>query len=194
MGVATACLLFLFGATVAQAQYDGDHRGFMIQFGIGPAFITYGSSYDAALSALQTPGVDRIDLALNLSLGGAVRTDLYILGVADGFATRLFDSFGNYIQVNSYLLGVGLRVYPWHTGLVLGLDAGIASMVEDDFGTTYTYPTGWGAAASLAWDFNRRATGFSVILGVKAHYNSIDFAPVITSVTAVSAFVDLAWK
>jgi hypothetical protein len=194
-GVALACAVLLFAATVVQAQDEGGRRrGFMVQFGIGWAFINYGDAYNAALDSLQTSGVDRIDLALNASLGAAVGQNVYILAIVDAFSTRLFDSYGGYIQVNSYLLGVGLRIYPFHTGLVLGLDGGVAMMAEDDFGTVSDYPTGWGAAASIAWDFNRRATGLSVLIGAKLHYQSIDYAPVLTSVTAVSIFVDLAWK
>ena len=193
--VLVACLLLMLAAGVAQAQEtEGRRRGFMLEFGLGLGYITYGENYDAALQSFIVPGVDRLNFSLNLALGGAINQNVYLVGVAEGFASRLYDSYNNYIQVNSYLFGLGLRIYPFHTGLQLGLDAGYAIMNEDDNGNVADYPSGWGVAASIGWDVSRRATGFSAILGIKANYNSIDYAPVLTEAFAVTAFVDLIIK
>ena len=193
--VLVACLLLLFAASAAQAQDSGGRRrGFMLEFGIGTGYITYGDTADANLAYIQGGG-DRINLTLDLALGGALSQNIYLVGVAEAFATRIFDSYGNYLQENSYLFGLGLRIYPFHTGLQLGLDAGYAMMNEDQGGVGYfDYPSGWGVAASIGWDVSRRATGFSAILGIKANYNSIDYAPVLTEAFAVTAFVDLIIK
>lgn len=186
-----ACVLLLFTAGLAQAQDEGGHRSFMIQFGVGWAFVSYGNDMDSALSYGTSIGLDRIDFGLNLALGGAVTQDLYFIALADWLATRLSDSYGNYMQLNTIMYGIGLRAYPFHTGLVLGLDGGIATLgLETNVGVGATSPNGWGGAVSLAYDFNRRATGLSLILGAKYHYFSIDQG----QISALTLFVDLAWK
>jgi len=106
-------------------------------------------------------------------------------------ATRFYDSYGDYLQINSYLFGGGLRVYPFNTGLVLGADAGVAKMVIDsNVGLYGVSPAGWAAAGSVAYDFSKRPTGFGLIVGIRVVYTSIGTG----SSAAGTAFVDIAWK
>jgi hypothetical protein len=95
------------------------------------------------------------------------------------------------VQLNSYLYGGGVRYYPFHTGLVLGADVGLAKLIAlSNLGYGGTSPAGWAAAAVIAYDFNTKLTGVSLQAGLRAQYQDITGG----SASAVSAFIDLAWK
>jgi hypothetical protein len=188
--IAIAVVLIVISAIASEAQEEGS-RGFIFELGLGLSTVSYGDA-DSYIAAATSLGIDRLDLGIDLGLGWAVSRNAYVLAVLEGEATRLSDSYGNWIQINSYLFGGGVRWYPWHTGLILGLDAGLARMSADasDGSSAVNDSTGWGAAAILAYDFNSRATGFSLVLGVKVNYFSIG----IDRVTAATLFLSLVWK
>jgi hypothetical protein len=173
-------LLLVAGFAPAQEQ----QRGFMIQFGFGPSAISY-NGYSPSFS-----GVQKIELGLDLALGWAVTQDIYLGAAAWGEATRFYDDSGDYVQMNNYLFGGSIRAYPFHTGLLLGLDAGFAKEVLDSSLGSASSPNGWGAAAIVAWDFAGRPTGFSLILGLMA----FDIEIAGDSIRGATLFLNLSWK
>lgn len=190
--MATSIALVLASSAWGQAADDGkQRRGFLFEAGVGIAQIYYGSAAESYFASATANGLDRVEVALHLDAGWALTQELYAVAAVDGFATRFSDSYGDYLQLNSYLFGGGLRWYPFSNGLVVGVNAGIASMnIISSVGVSGTSPSGWGTALLLAYDFNSRPTGMSVIVGVKAHYNSVG----TDSVAATSLFADVAWK
>jgi hypothetical protein len=190
--VAMSIALALASSAWGQAVDDGgQRRGFLFEAGIGVAQIYYGSTAESYFASATALGLDRVEVALNLDAGWALTQQLYAVASVDGFATRFSDSYGYYLQLNSYLFGGGLRWYPFGNGLVIGVNAGIASMsIVSNVGVSGTSPSGWGAALSLGYDFNSKPTGMSVIVGIKAHYSSVSS----DSVAAASLFADVAWK
>ncbi len=186
VGVLAVLLAGTIPLAVAQEQ-QVDRRGFLFELGAGPASIYYGPDVESLVTG---SGLQRLDLALHLAVGYAIVQNLYVIGIAQGAATRFYDYF-DYLQLNSYLFGGGVRVYPFHTGLVLGLDAGAGRMVaQSSVGVGGTAPAGWATALSAAYDFNRRATGFGFQAGVRVFHVSLP----TSAATAASAFVSIAWK
>jgi hypothetical protein len=173
-------LVFVAGFAFAQEK----QRGFMIQLGVGPSAISY-NGYSPSFS-----GVQKLELGLDLALGWAITQDMYLGASALGEATRFYDDFGNYAQMNNYLFGGCIRAYPFHTGLLLGLDAGFAKEVLDTSMGSASSPNGWGAAALVAWDFAGGATGFSFILGLLGFDMEISG----DSIRGITLFLNLSWK
>ncbi len=186
----------LFAATVSFAQSSSDgststrKRGFMFELGGGTTTVSYGTLVDSYFAAAQAAGADRIQLFLNLDAGWAVNRKLYLVVGVDGVGDRFYDAV-SYIQVNSYLYHGGLRYYPFDTGLVLGIEGGASRLVIlSDVGVGGSSPWGWGGAATVAYDFNRRPTGFGLELGLQVDYLAVPTAPV----AAAALYLDLLWK
>lgn len=177
-------------ATAACAQSSGRQRGFMFEVGAGPAYISYGSSVDAALAAAEASGFNRAMVYVNIDLGYAFSDNLYLVAGFDGVGDRFYQG-SYYMQFNSYLYHLGLRLYPFETGLVLGIDGGASALlIQSNVGYGGSTPYGWGAAATVAYDFARRPTGFGIEIGAKLDYLSIESSPF----TAASLYLDLLWK
>lgn len=163
--------------SVGQAGAAEDRRGFYLDVGLGAGNVKYGEQVDDALDLLEDNDFDRTTLSLDLTMGGAVLQNLYVVGSISGFADR-FDDGDEDLQLNTYLFGVGVRYYPLASRkhLQLGLDAGLAKMVvqssvdNDDF----TSDTGSGFKVSLAWDFDSTLRGPHFLLGVQYTNASID--------------------
>jgi hypothetical protein len=178
------------GTGFAQSQGDAGKRGFMFQIGAGPAEISYGNELDAGLAAVESLGLQRVTVYVDLSLGYAVGKDLYLVAGVDGGGDRLF-SGDEYVQINSYLYSVGLRYYPFHTGLVLGVDGGgSAAVIQSNIGVSAVSDFGWGGGGTIAYDFDRKATGFGLEPGLKVDYLEIEGSPV----TVAGLYLNLLWK
>lgn len=179
-------------ANFAQSQNapSGRKRGFMFEIGAGPTTISYGALADSYFAAAESAGLSRIQVYLNIDLGYAVTQKLYLVVGVDGVGDRFYDT-ANYVQLNSYLYHAGLRYYPFERGLVLGLEGGAATQVlQSDVGLGGSSPWGWGAGATIAYDFARKPTGFTVELATKVDYLTIESS----TVTAVALYLDLLWK
>jgi hypothetical protein len=194
--IAIVALGLALCAPAAWAQTEapgapGNQRGFVLALGLGGAQVYYGADAEYYFSTAEAAGLERIEICLDLGAGWALTQNLYALLCVDSFATRFSDSYGSYIQLNSYLYGGGLRLYPFHTGLVLGVDGGIAKMVAmSNIGLALTSPSGWGVAVSISYDFNPKPTGMSIVIGGRANYNIMQGG----AVTAVSVFAQVVWK
>ncbi len=173
-------LSFLLSAALANAAEE--KRGFYLDVGLGAATVKYGDELDDALDLLEDNDFDRTTLSLDLTAGGAVLPNLYVVGSISGFADR-FDDGDEDLQLNTYLFGVGLRYYPLPSKkhLQLGLDAGLAKIVatssfdDDDI----TSDTGSGFKLSVAWDFDSTLKGPAFMLGMQfmtASVEDVDFS------------------
>lgn len=195
--MALLTLVLMVATTVgsfAQSSSNGGSsprkRGFMFELGGGTTAVSYGTLVDSYFSMAQASGANRIQLFLDLDAGWAVSEKLYVVAGVDGVGDRFYDPY-NFIQVNSYLYHGGLRYYPFDTGLVLGIDGGASVLViQSDVGIGGSSPVGWGGGATVAYDFNRKATGFSLELGVRVDYLAVPTAPV----SFAALYLDLLWK
>lgn len=189
-------LFTLVSAAASLAQSSGEggasahKRGFMFEVGGGTTTISYGSTVDSYFQAAQALGADRIQLFLNLDVGWAAGEKLYLVAGVDGVGDRFYDP-STYVQVNSYLYHGGVRYYPFGTGLVLGIDGGASVLVaQSNVGVGGSSPGGWGGGATVAYDFNRKPTGFGLELGARVDYLAVP----TSTVTFAALYLDLVWK
>jgi len=175
-------LVFSFlciSTALAAAQSGGERqRGFFFEGALGPAYTSYDAASDAAFAQAEALGASRIRVMVGLSLGYAVSPNLYVIGGVVGYGDRFYDAY-NYVQLNTYFWNLGIRYYPFTTGLVLGIDAGLASMgVTSDIGISGTSAeVGFGSGILVAYDFGGRPTGFSFELGLRGDYANVGGSP-----------------
>jgi hypothetical protein len=152
------------------SQTSERYRGFYLDVGLGFGGISYGEEIDDLLEWVDDNGVDRMTMSLDFSIGGAVSQNLYVVGSFVGFGDRLSKS-SDYMQMNAYIFGLGVRFYPLFSmkHLQLGADAGLGFMV---FGssvagvdTVVESDPGFGVKISVAYDFDSTMTGPALLLG-----------------------------
>ena len=168
--VITVILIILGTGAVAEGETTEKKRTFLFYFGAGGAFVFYGTEVDN-MQMLTSPGLDHVTVYMDIAFGWAVQSNTYILLTANGVADYGDWFFGD-IQKNTYLYGVSW--YPFTTGLVLGAEAGGARMVTF-YGNAQMVrsPWGYGLGVAIAYDFARKPTGFSLVLGLKPAYSVI---------------------
>lgn len=188
----TIVLLFGFAGGGLFAQADSAERGVMFQIGLGTAQIEWPQELKEMMDYAEAqPDIDRVKVHLNLGLGAAVGENLYLLGSLQGYGDRLEDSYGDYVQINAYLFGLGLRWYPFVTGLVLGGDIGAARLVAMGSGVeSAASEWGNGLGFTAGYDFGGRPTGVSLILGLRVDGMSVEGE----SVGTAALFLNLAFK
>ncbi|MDZ7794884.1 MAG: hypothetical protein U5P10_14690 [Spirochaetia bacterium] len=188
----TIVLLFGFAGGGLFAQADAQGRGFMFQIGLGAAEIEWPQGLKELMDYAEgQPDIDRVKVHLNLGLGAAVSENLYLLGSLQGYGDRLEDSYGDYVQINAYLFGLGLRWYPFVAGLVLGGDIGAARLVAMGSGVeSNASEWGNGLGFTAGYDFGGRPTGVSLILGLRFDGMSVEGE----SVGTAALFLNLAFK
>ncbi len=165
--------------------------GFLFELGIGIADISYGTEVDTSLSSASLYGVQRVELTMNVDLGWYIWDNSYLLLSLFGIGDRLEDNYGSYIQLNTYLLGPGVKLYPFGKGLALGVTGGFSRMVVvSNVGVGGSSPLGYGLRLFAAYDLMNKPTGFGLDIGVSGAYMFIEEA----NVSAASLFVDLVWK
>ncbi len=164
----TVMLIILGTGAFAEGETTEKKRSFLFQFGVGGAYISYDAETDYILAS---SGLNHITVYLDIAFGWAVQSNTYILLTANGVADYGDWFFGD-IQKNTYLYGVSW--YPFTTGLVLGAEAGGARMVTF-YGNAQMVrsPWGYGLGVAIAYDFARKPTGFSLVLGLKPAYSVI---------------------
>jgi hypothetical protein len=152
----------------------------------------YPEPLDSQLNTLASSAdVDRLGLDLHVSVGYSVSPNSYVVAGVYGVADRLQDSFGDFIQVNTYLYGPGFRFYPFDTGLVLGADLGAARLVlQTSVTNSAVSPWGVGWRGSVGYDFDSTPTGFAVLLGLGVGSAAIDG----DTVGHAEVFLSLLWK
>lgn len=186
----------LAAASLAGAQQvttaEEETRGFLFELGVGAAGAVYPEPLESDVRATAAlPGVSRSTIVLHLTAGWAVGRSTYATLGVYGVGDRLIDGSGQWVQINGYLYGPGVRYYPWDTGLVIGIDAGAGRMVAQATGVGSSVSP-WGAAwrGVAAYDFSRRRTGFSVAAGLSVGALVIEGE----RVGYASLFASVGWK
>lgn len=183
-------VLFLLAQIGFAQSVDAEQRGFMFGLGLGIATTSYPAELDAIFSALEAAGINRYRVGVQLVLGYAILPKVYwTLGVY-GTGDRLEDSVGDFLQLNTYVYGPGVRIYPFDTGLLVGVDVGASRQLLDDGSNVIAFPWGYGGRLVAAYDFARERTGSGVALGVDTSAALID-GDIYSS---ISAFLQFLWK
>jgi hypothetical protein len=190
-------VLVLFAAAAwSQASDSEKRRGLFVDFGVGGfCFTTYGSDADTILSNYASAqGADRIKVYIDLGLGWAVSPKLYVIANIDGFGDGFFAGSTSLDQLNSYLYSIGVRYYPFVTGLMLGVDAGASRLLlASNASAVGSTPWSAGLGATVAWDFGGKPTGWSLELGARAIYMAVS-DPLITYMFGVTPFLNVVVK
>lgn len=176
--LAGSCCALLLATAAAHAD---EKRGFYVDVGLGLGGASYGDDVDDLLDTLDDNGFDHITLSLDLAMGGAVRQNLYLVGSVSGFADRHYDSDDSdeYLQLNTYLFGAGVRYYPLRSQqhLLLGADLGLARMTlqtsEDGFDDV-TSDNGFGFRLLAAYDIDWTLRGPTLQVGAQFMSASIE--------------------
>ena len=170
----SCCALFL-----ATAAHAAEKRGFYVDVGLGFGRAHYGGQLDDLLDAVDDNGYSRLTLALDLSMGGAVLPNLYVVGSVAAFGDRLTnsDDTGDYLQLNTYLFGPGVRYYPLpsHKHLMLGVDVGLTKVVlQSDDDSYEASDSGSGLRLLVAYDIDRTLRGPTLQVGAQFMTASVE--------------------
>ncbi|GMO52806.1 MAG: hypothetical protein Pg6C_19090 [Treponemataceae bacterium] len=173
--ITAAALLFACIGALCFAQTQERKRGIYFDIGLGFSFTRYGSELDDVIKQVRDDGFDRMAVALDSSIGWAVTQKLYAVGSFCGLGDRLtYESSEKtadyYVQINTYLFGLGIRWYPLPSGkyLQLGADAGFGRFIAvSNIPGMKTALSDWGFAQklSIALDIDRTMTGPAILLG-----------------------------
>jgi hypothetical protein len=180
--------------STAFSQSNERVRGIYIDAGIGFGGISYNDEIDNLLEWADDNGLDRMTISLDLSIGWAVLQKLYVVGSLTGFGDRIYKS-SDYMQLNTYLFGPGVRFYPLSSGkhLQLGADLGFGRMVLDSNISsvgTIASEGGFGVKISAAYDFDSTMTGPALLLGGEFLMDFIEGE----SITGFSIFAKFVYK
>lgn len=201
MNINSRILLSLFfffaGMTLLSASEAGaDDRYFTIGLSLAYANPTYNEPLESGFNELEkTPGINRRTMSLGLELGFAITQDLYLMGGIEGMGDRLDDSY-DYEQLNTYLYFLGIKGYPFHTGLILEGRIGTSrAVVQSSNSFSETSSTGMGYGATVGYDFDRNSTGLSFETGLSAnHLEGMDFEEVKIATNQLFIYGKLLWK
>ncbi|OQY33745.1 MAG: hypothetical protein B6241_06740 [Spirochaetaceae bacterium 4572_59] len=191
-------LLFFFaGMTFLSASEAGaEDRYFTIGLSLAYANPSYNEPLESGFNELEkTPGINRVTVGLGLELGFAMTQDLYFMGGIEGMGDRLDDSY-DYDQLNTYLYFLGVKGYPFHTGLILeGRIGASRAVVQSSNSFTDTSSTGMGYGATVGYDFDRNNTGVSFETGLSLnHLQGMEFEEVEISNNQLFIYGKLLWK
>jgi hypothetical protein len=191
-----ALVIFAVVSGTAFSQTTERTRSFYFDTGIGFGGIRYpASELNDAFELLKDNGYDQMTFSLDVSIGGALLQNLYMVGTIAGIGDS-YNKSSDYIQMTTVLVGVGIRFYPLPSKkyLQLGADAGFGQMsldtnikavqsaMESDLGQALKF--------SLAYDFDTTMTGFTLLLGSEVLLAFIEGE----TVTGYSVFLKLAFK
>jgi hypothetical protein len=181
--------LALSGIATAQV---GRRDLLLFQVGAGLYFPSYPDGLGSAMSSLDSePGVDRIQVSVDMALGFAIFQDGYLMVRAEGGGDSLTDSYGDNMQLTLTLISVGARYYPFVTGFYLEADVGSSQAKIDSSGEgSYTSDNGLGYGIAIGYDFNRRLRGFGLVL--EAKYDSLSIES--EQYGALMLTLNLCWK
>jgi len=179
---------FLLASTHAKPVKE---RNMMFQFGLGFARIDYTSELNDLMDEIgDQRGIDELTVYIDIGLGFSAGPKSYVLLSVSGVGDRLYDS-DSHLQVNTILYACGFRYYPFTTGILVGADAGVARCsLKSDMGIGPDSDWGPGARAFVGYDFARKPSGFSLILGLSATAVVIDG----DLIDSAQIHLDLAWK
>lgn len=193
-GFVVLCAVSVLMVLAVQAGFSEDSRGrgFYFDVGLGFAGVNYTPEVDDMLTILDGMGADRTTVYLDLGLGYAVMPNLYVLGSVTGFGDRI-QYEGEWMQLNTYLYGIGARYYPFNRGLQLGADVGLGKMLmqssDPDFNNIAS-ESGLGSKFTVAYDFDSSFVGPALLMGASLLNDSIEGE----TVTGGTLFVKFVYK
>jgi hypothetical protein len=184
--VLLALLVVLFVPSVVSAQEGAKRperaRGIYFDTGLGFGGIRYlGDDATTIADAFDRTATTHlvIDLSM-LTIGGALRDNLYFVATVAGVGDAYLDADGNQSQITVAMYGLGVRYYPLPSKkhLQLGLDVG-ANGMHVTYGGEPNKPdgmsdTGFSQRVSIGWDFDSTMTGFAVMAGGDVMLNIIE--------------------
>jgi hypothetical protein len=165
-------------AVVVQTGF-AQERDRYFDFGVGSYFINHGKERDAVVTDMKDAGLVRTLVYVDMSYGKALSDNLYIVGSMTGFGDAFIEEMDISVMVNAgflelltYLYGVGIRYYPLPSGLhlQLGADVGLASLMTVSTMSGFETgrgPFGVGGKISVSWDFDSDMTGPAFVLGAQ---------------------------
>jgi hypothetical protein len=193
--------LFIFAAVSSGVSAQERTRGIYIDLGLGFGGIHYfgGDTKTKADDFNRGDGTHiTVDMDF-LTIGGALRDNLYLVGtvagVGDGYSHAKTNQNETTVSTDAIAIsmyGLGLRWYPLQSKkhLQLGYDLGISAMLAQTDESEDMSETGFSQRVSVGWDFDSTMTGFAAILGGGAMFNIIegDFS------VSYALFAKLAFK
>jgi len=188
--------LAMFLGTFISAQDEDYRRGFYVDVGAGWGWIKYPEPFNSSVkSVADLPGVTRISIDIDLSLGYAVIPNLYIVGSLGGIADSL--SASNTLTMMTMFIGPGVKFYPLPSKkyLQLGLDIGYSGFSISDSRSSDSIkgPTGFAFQLSVVGDFDKTMTGPALLLGGKFYLGILD-GEVVPAFSLFAKFVYKAKK
>jgi hypothetical protein len=189
-----AGVIFVLIGSPVFSQTAERNRSFYIDLGLGFGWISYTDELDKIFKWADDNGLDRLTMSLDISVGLAALQNLYIVGAIMGFGDRLYKG-SDYLQMNTYLFGPGIRFYPLPSmkHIQLGADFGLGRIVLDSnvsgTGAVSSSP-GFGTKISAAYDFDSTTTGPALLLGGNLLLNFIEGE----TITGFSIFAKFAYK
>jgi hypothetical protein len=189
--VVVAILLAI--GTEAFSQSSERNRGFYIDAGLGIGGFSYSSELNDAIKMADNAGAEHVTVALDASIGWALMQKLYLVGSITGFGDRIANG-SEYVQINSYLFGPGIKWYPLSSGkyLQVGADIGLASatLLSSMQGYNVASEPGLGFKISAAYDIDWTMTGLTALFGGELLMNFIEGE----AFTGYAIFTKLAFK
>lgn len=155
---------------------EGKVKKRLFYFGLGPGFVInllYSSELlNSELERIETIGAARTIGYGGISIGVAVSDKSYLLFSKFIYLDDLEQAGWHFTtdcaHVETSFSVIGVRHYPFTTGIVLGGDIGVA--VQEIEGTAYLDGerySGIGCDLLVAFDFDNTITGFTIQLGLK---------------------------
>ena len=188
-----AGLLAAAPAFAQAGQPNLPHHTLLLELNGGPAYTSYDATSNANYAQAVALGYQRVRIGIGAFLGIAAGPYAYLTGGVEAYGDRFFDpSSTYYVQYNTYLWSLGVRVYPFGTGLVLGVQGGSATTSIASDVAIYGWsppPPGYTWGGLIAYDFGGY-TGFGSEIGVRVDYARINGSPF----TGATLFFALLWK
>jgi hypothetical protein len=177
--------LFVFAAVPPVVSAQERARGLYIDVGFGFGGIRYlGGDIKTIVDGFNKSADTQFTLDLTmLTIGGALRDTVYLVGTIAGVGDAYFDSEDNHNQITTAMYGLGIRYYPLpskkHLQLGLGLGAsGIQTTYDrkSDAPDTSedTSDIGFSERVSIGWDFDSTMTGLTAMIGGNVMLNIIE--------------------
>lgn len=194
-------LLFIL-MTFSVLTFAREGGNLLIQLGLGGSAISYGDDLDENIdTAVNDYDAERATVCLDLLLGYAFLDYTYLTLSLSGTGDRLQSTANNSnsVQFNTYLVSLGVRHFPFKTGLFIGGDIGMSSMVVQVEGDSYygnsssrTHDEGFGGSIKLGYDFDSNYKGPSLSLTGAVNYLNLKGNELSPDLEVVSASIFVA--
>jgi hypothetical protein len=192
------CAGLIFMAALFSAHGIGLY--FDVGLGVGPAWTTMdGDDFVEAITESGTLDEIAIDLGLKIGLGPFDTIPIYAVGVLGGIGHRITDSYDNYYQMNSYLVGPGVIFYPvpfCQLAVSLGYSfvANESSFSDKNDIAKDTSEGGFAGDISVAFDFGMGNHGLLGGLRFFGSTNTLKSSGLVQNTSMISIFLRYAFR